>query len=91
MNSAAVLITDGQGHSFKVFQETSKKPYELPLRPLCDAITFFMDDFCSSLLDLMHAVSKTALKCVDETASSALSKTSSVDEKYIAKLIEQSE
>ena len=91
MNSAAVFITDGKGHSFEVFQETSRKPYELPINPLSDAITFFMDDFCGMLLDMMHAVSKTALGCVDETTANALSQSSSVDEQYIGKLIEKSE
>ena len=91
MNSAAIFITDGQGHNFKVFEETQLKPFELPVKPLSDAITFFMDDFCAILLDMVHSVSKSALKCVDETTSNALSQSSSIDESYINKLIEKSE
>ena len=50
-----------------------------------------MDDFCAIILDMLHSVSKSAIKCMDDTTSSALSQSTSVDEAYISKLIEKSE
>ena len=50
-----------------------------------------MDDFCAIILDMLHSVSKSAIKCMDDTTSSALSQSNSVDEAYISKLIEKSE
>ena len=102
-----MFITGGEdGDYFISYEETEKKPYELPNvlydddgnpsavgDPLCDAFSFFAPHLIGCAMDVFYHLSNSTLACLDPALTKTMSKmqsTMSIDEHYIEKLIDVS-
>ena len=87
-NDAAVMITEGDNVDVRTFAEKKDKPFCLPERP--DAFQIFWPRMTSHILECVHLIMKFVVCESNSEIAPVLKRTSSIDSKYIQRVIAHS-